>query len=246
MTKIYVMGAMILSVAACKNREYILVEPVKGKVVSLKDSTPLAGAEIYTDRDAFNAFDTLNTKKDGNFFIEKSAVTNYKDRHLQRAVSYNLFIEKKGYKKVVIDIRNFRKHTGLTAKDTIDLGFIYLDMVRNTVENNTSSHADTNWAGHYTCNFLRLKEEYADLRAWGMIYLDIDENGARFHLDTYAEDIKKKLTIVHKNTKEIQLAAADNKDRVLTLRLDKNKYQLSGNLMAQLVGIKETYELVKE
>ena len=246
MTKIYVIGAMIFLPAACKNKEYILVEPVKGKVVSLKDSTPLAGAKIYTDKGAFNAFDTISVKKNGNFFIEKSAVTNYKDMHLQRKISYNLFIEKKGYKKVVIDVRSFRKQADHAAKDTIDLGLIYLDMIHNTVENNTSSHADTNWTGHYTCNFLRLKEEYADLRAWGMIYLDIDENGARFHLDTYAEDIRKKLKIVHKNPKEIQFAAADNKNLVLTIQLDKNKYQLSGNLMDRAVGVKETYELVKE
>ncbi|RQO29727.1 hypothetical protein DBR32_14160 [Taibaiella sp. KBW10] len=120
-------GIMFLSTGACISRQYLLIEPVKGKIVSSSDKTPLDNVKIYVDKNAFNAFDTISTKNDGNFFVGKLTVNNYKDMHLQRQVSYNFFIEKKGFKKVMIDVRNYRKHTPTTDKDTTDLGLIYLD-----------------------------------------------------------------------------------------------------------------------
>jgi len=61
------------------------------------------------------------------FFVEKITIADDKDLHLQRDISYLFSIEKPGYKKVVIDRRNYRKHKSPTLKDTIDLGFIYLE-----------------------------------------------------------------------------------------------------------------------
>lgn len=246
MTKIPLICAVIFFTTSCKNKEYILLGPIKGKVSSSKDSISIEGAKIYTDKNAFNAFDPIYTNKDGLFFISKTAVDDYKDMHLQKEISYNLLVEKKGHKKTVIDVRNFVKHAMPGASDTIDLGTIYLDIDKPSDEKSTHSNAKTNWVGNYTCNFLRLEEESADPRAWGMIYLDIGEKYARFHLDTYNEDVKKTLIIVHINSDEIQLAASDNKDSVLSVKLVKDKYLLSGNLMENIIREKEMYELKKE
>lgn len=128
MRKTYLISLLlILLTSSCKSRQYLLIEPVKGKVVSSADKKPVAEVKVYVDRNAFNAFDTVSTNAAGTFFVDKMTVRNYKDMHLQNEVSYNFFIEKEGYKKVMIDVRKYRKNTNPTVTDTIDLGLIYLE-----------------------------------------------------------------------------------------------------------------------
>lgn len=125
--------------------------------------------------------------------------------------------------------------------DTIDLGIVYLDDFpdhKNTPINNK-------WFGSYAGSFLRMKEESADPRGWGQIKIEIGKTSAKFHLDSYIENVERELRIVQVNRSEIKFADRDNKNLMLTIKLDKDKYWLSGNLMEQIVGIKETYELKK-
>lgn len=106
----------------CKNQQYIVVSTIKGKVVTSSDKAPISGAKIYVDKYAFNAFDTVQTNSDGRFEIKGIKVKDYGNLKLQRKVSYLLSIEKAGFKKQIIDIRDFK-----SIKDTIDLGMIYMD-----------------------------------------------------------------------------------------------------------------------
>lgn len=230
---------------SCKSEQYTLIEPVKGKIVSVSDKNPINAVKIYIDKNAFNAFDTISTKNDGRFFINKVTINNYKNLRLQREISYNLSIEKKGYKKVMIDVRNFRNHEQPTAKDTIDLGIIYLHKLQQDIVKNKESSINNDWSGTYSGSFLRMKGEYADPRGWGQIKLEIGKASAKFHLDSYLENIERTLKIAHTDSKEIQFAAEDDKNKKLTMQLDHGKYRMSGNLIEQIVGVKETYDLKK-
>lgn len=53
------------------------------------------------------------------------------------------------------------------------------------------------WLGNYSCNFLRMKEESADPRGWGMIRIKIKKDSVKFGLDTYIENFEKDLTVVN-------------------------------------------------
>lgn len=242
MRKTYIIWIVILVASACKSSEHLLIEAVKGRVASSTDKKPIGEVKIYVDKSAFNAFDTISTQNDGRFFVDKVLVNDYKNMHQQREISYNLAIEKKGFKKIVIDVRNYRKHDPPTVNDTIDLGLIYLDKLpdhKNTPINNE-------WSGTYIGSFLRMKGESADPRGWGQIKIEIGKASAKFHLDSYIENLIRDLKIVHVDSKEIQFAAMDDKNLKLTIILDQGKYRMSGNFMEQIVGVKETYELEKK
>lgn len=79
MRRVYIIWLVILFTSACKNREYLLIEAVKGRVISSSDKKPIAGVRIYLDKSAFNAFDTLRTDNHGSFFVDKLTVSDYKD-----------------------------------------------------------------------------------------------------------------------------------------------------------------------
>lgn len=238
----YIICILIFLISACKSTEYLLIEPVKGRIVSSSDKKPIGNVKIYVDKKAFNAFDTIRTNNDGGFFVDKLTINDYKDMHQQRNVSYSFVIEKSGFRKSVIDVRKFRKQETATLKDTIDLGLISLEALESYKKTATSK----DWSGAYNASFLRMKEEYADPRGWGQINIEIGKKSAKFHLDSYKEEVKKDLKIVAVNSSEIQFIAVDNEKLKLTVLFDKGKYQLSGNLIEQIVGIKETYELKKK
>lgn len=101
------------------------------------------------------------------------------------------------------------------------------------------------WLGVYDGSFLRLKEEPADPRAWGTINLKVAKESVKFHLYSYSENVAKELNIVFADAKKIRFVALDNDKQGLTLLLDKNKYKLSGILIEEIVGVRETYELEK-
>ncbi|MNK04071.1 hypothetical protein D3C87_219270 [compost metagenome] len=113
------------------------------------------------------------------------------------------------------------------------------------IQHKSTSSINNEWPGTYTGSFLRMKDESGDPRGWGQIKIEIGKASAKFHLDSYVENIKRELEIVHADAEKIQFAAADDKNLMLTMLLDKDKYQLSGSLMDSIVGVKETYELKK-
>jgi hypothetical protein len=102
------------------------------------------------------------------------------------------------------------------------------------------------WKGNYDCNFLRMKEESADPRAYGMIYINIDNNEAKFKLDTYIEIIDKDLIVLSCNSTEIILAERDNQKSKFTITKNNKKYVLKSDLLNNTVGAISTYELIKK
>lgn len=116
-----------------------------------------------------------------------------------------------------------------------------------TSENSTVQISiNKEWFGTYTGSFLRLKDESADPRAWGSISVTISRGSAKFRLDSYNENVEKELKVVFVDAQKLRFVAGDNDKQVLTLKLDKNKYKLSGNLMEETVGERATYELEKK
>jgi len=124
-----------------------------------------------------------------------------------------------------------------------------IKLLKDSNANGTASKQaviSKDWQGAYSGSFLRLKEESADPRAWGSIKLDVDKESVKFYLDSYNENVVKELKIVFADTQKVRLVARDNDKQVLTLLRDKNKYKLSGTLMEEIVGVRETYELEKK
>lgn len=110
---------------SCSNKNYVIYNAVKGCVVSSKDQTPIKGVKIYVTKGSANDFGTVSTTENGTFFIEGSELP-YRYLHDQINLSFNYYIEKSGYKKKLINIKNL-KETKDNKLDTINLGKIYLD-----------------------------------------------------------------------------------------------------------------------
>lgn len=130
--------------------------------------------------------------------------------------------------------------------------FMTVQSIINIVQNNqknfstTSSEKNTQqWIGKYSCNFLRMKEEYADPRAYAMIYIDIDNNIATFKLESYLEDLNEELVVLSCNTTEIVLAEKDNKSSKFTITKSLGKIELKSDLLNKTIGKISTYELKK-
>lgn len=102
------------------------------------------------------------------------------------------------------------------------------------------------WLGNYSCNFLRMKEESADPRGWGMIRIKIKKDSVKFGLDTYIENFEKDLTVVNQSEDKIILALKNKKDSTFIITKNKHKYFLKSNFINQTVGETEIYELKKE
>ncbi len=127
--------------------------------------------------------------------------------------------------------------------------FMTVQSIINIVQKNlstTSSEKNTQqWIGKYSCNFLRMKEEYADPRAYAMIYIDIDNNIATFKLESYLEDLNEELVVLSSNTTEIVLAEKDNKNSTFTIIKKNEKYILDSLYMNKLLGEKNSYKIEK-
>jgi hypothetical protein len=102
------------------------------------------------------------------------------------------------------------------------------------------------WKGNYDCNFLRMKGEYADPRAYGMIYININNNESKFKLDTYVEIIDKDLIVLSSSPTEIILSERDNIYSKFTITKNNKKYELKSDLLNNTVGETAIYKLVKK
>lgn len=110
---------------SCSNKNVVIYNAVKGSVISSKDHKPIKEVKIYVTRGSSNDFGVINTNEKGVFFIEGLELP-YKYLHDQRNLSFDYYIEKPGYKKKVIYIKNL-KETKDNKLDTINLGEVYLD-----------------------------------------------------------------------------------------------------------------------
>lgn len=116
--------------------------------------------------------------------------------------------------------------------------------VKPTVEVKTLQKA-TSWLGNYSCNFLRMKDESADPRAWGMIRINIKKDSAKLGLDTYIENFERELKIINETENQIILSLKNQKDSTFIISKKDKRYFLKSNFINETVGENETYELIK-
>lgn len=147
-------------------------------------------------------------------------------------------------------IKSDKKYALKKLEDSESKNELPLEEIKKDIERIKDSSSEINslniWIGKYSCNFLRIKEEYADPRAYGMIYINIDNNVVKFKLDTYNEIIDKNLIVLSSNSTEIILAERDNKNSKFTITKNNNKFELKSDLLNNTVGEISTYELVKK
>lgn len=109
----------------CSNKNYVIYNSIEGTVMSSLDNKPIKYARIYVNKYSSNNFDTITTNIEGHFFIDGLELPR-KYLHYQSNLSYDYFVEKQGYKKKKIIIKNL-KETVNNKLDTINLGEIYLE-----------------------------------------------------------------------------------------------------------------------
>jgi len=101
-----------------------------------------------------------------------------------------------------------------------------------------------NWNGKYFGTFLRLKDEYADPRAWGQIKLDIHNKKAIFIIDSYVEILQKNLEVLSQSPKELKLKDPSTGKSLTITKTDQ--LILKGSLMESIVGKQEEYKIEKQ
>ncbi|AZA61031.1 hypothetical protein [Chryseobacterium indoltheticum] len=109
-----------------------------------------------------------------------------------------------------------------------------------------NSAISKSWNGKYECNFLRIKEESADPRAYAMIYIDIKDNKAIFRLDSYNETFDKDLLILNNNPNKIILQEKDNSDSKFSIIRKNDDFILTSDLLDKTTGEITTYKLKKK
>lgn len=104
---------------------------------------------------------------------------------------------------------------------------------------------NNNWNGKYECNFLRIKEESADPRAYAMINIIIKNNDATFRLDSYKEILDKDLLIIGSTPNKIILCERDNKNSKFSITRSNDDFILTSDLLNRTTGEITTYNLKK-
>ncbi|WP_443937639.1 hypothetical protein [Pedobacter sp. MW01-1-1] len=122
--KFFICLLFIPAIISC-NKKYVIYNAVKGNLLSSNNHKPIKDAKIYVAKFSSNNFDTIRTSANGSFFIDGLELTRkYLNEQLNLSYEYN--IEKHGFKKKTIIIKNL-KETSKNKLDTIDLGNIYLE-----------------------------------------------------------------------------------------------------------------------
>lgn len=102
------------------------------------------------------------------------------------------------------------------------------------------------WLGTYKGQFLRIKEESADPRAYAMINITIKSSTATFKLDSYKEIINKNLTINDISENKIILSENDNKNNIFIITKHNSKLILKSVFIDKITGDNDSYEIQKE
>ncbi|WP_309607467.1 hypothetical protein [Flavobacterium sp.] len=115
-----------------------------------------------------------------------------------------------------------------------------------TYTNSLNSNFIKLWAGNYEGSFLRIKEEYADPRAYGTISIKIEENSTKFLLDTYKEIVTKELIFVDSDDDKIVFVDKANKNLVFEIIKKDKKYMLKSIFIDNLLEQSGLYEMERK
>ena len=153
----------------------------------------------------------------------------------------------------IIDLFRFNDYNSANNKVRISdqkngysVSFLEKDKILKKWEFQSKNDKTSNsWNGKYECNFLRIKEESADPRAFGMININIENSTATFQLDSYNEVIDKNLMILESGQNKIILCDADNKNSKYSIVKNNGEYTLTSDLLNKTTGETTSYTLKK-
>ncbi|AYN01631.1 hypothetical protein EAG08_16185 [Chryseobacterium sp. 3008163] len=248
---------LILILINCKKQNIKEISPAK--ITSDNASTKVESKdEIYIGKEFYSG-DELNTytflKSDKIHENDSLTYSIYKKNDKE---SYLFSIEKlvsnedqELYK--IVDVFKFNDYNSannkIEIKDQKDgYSVLFLDKDKVLKKWNfelNNSAISKSWNGEYECNFLRIKEESADPRAYAMINITIESNTATFKLDSYKEILDKKLLILDSNPSRIILREKDNVNSKFTITRKNNDLILTSDLLNKTIGEIATYKLKK-
>lgn len=248
---------LILILINCKEQNTKEISPAK--ITSNNTITKLESKdEIYVGKEFYSG-DELNTytflKSDKIHENDSLTYSIYKKNDEE---SYLFSIEKlvsnedqELYK--IVDVFKFNNYNSannkIEIKDQKDgYSVLFLDKDKVLKKWNfelNNSAINKSWNGKYECNFLRIKEESADPRAYAMINITIENNNATFKLDSYKEILDKKLLILDSNSNKIILYEKDNINSRFTITRKNNDFILTSDLLNKTTGETTTYKLTK-
>ena len=249
---------LILILINCK--EHFTKEITPTKVTSNNTITKVDSKdEIYVGK-KFYSGDELNTYtflKSGSIHDNDSLTYSIYKKNDEE--SYLFCIEKlvsnedqELYK--IVDLFKFDDYNSadnkIEIKDQKD-GYSIIFLNKNKVLKKWNFKLDNSamhrsWNGRYIGNFLRIKEESFDPRAYAMINIVIENDSVLFKLDSYNEIINKKLLILDSNASKIILYEKDNINSKFTITKKNNDLILTSDLLNKTTGEITTYKLKRD
>jgi len=217
--------------------------------VSSKDELYI-GKEFYSG-DELNTYTFITSKK----INDKDSLT-YSIYKKNDAESYSFSIEKlvsnedkKLYK--ILDLFVFthyktENHRVKILNTTHGYSVLFIkkdEILKKWKFNSDNSKINKIWAGKYKCNFLRIKEESADPRAYAMIVVIIKGNSATFQLEGYNEVLNKKLLVLNRGPNKITLHEKNQKNSKFTITRSNNKLIFTSDLLNKITGEVANYKL---
>ncbi|QNN42940.1 hypothetical protein [Pedobacter roseus] len=237
------------NVKKTKSRE--ITSNVTTSNINSKDELYI-GKEFYAG-DELNTYTFITSKK----INDKDSLTYsiYKKNDIER---YSFSIEKlvsnedKGLYKI-LDLFVFTHYK--TENHRVKIlnttnGYSVLFIKKDEILKKWEFDLDNNkinkiWEGKYKCNFLRIREESADPRAYAMIVITIKGNNATFQLEGYNEVLNKQLLVLNSGLNKIILHEKNQKDSKFTITKSNNKFILTSDLLNKITGEVKTYKLQK-
>lgn len=249
---------LILIFINCKEQNTKEVSPAKATFpketskIEYKDEL-YVGKEFYSG-DELNSYTFLKSDK-----IHENDSLTYSIYKKNNEENYLFSIEKlvsnedqELYK--IIDVFKFNNYNSANNKVEIknqksgySVSFLDKNKILKKWEFELKNNSlNKSWNGKYEGNFLRIKEESADPRAYAMIYIDIKDNKATFRLDSYNEILDKDLLILNSNPNKIILQEKDNSNSKFSIIRKNDDFILTSDLLDKTTGEITTYKLKKK
>ena len=98
--------------------------------------------------------------------------------------------------------------------------------------------------GIYSGDFLYLKEEKADPRAWGKILIKIDDNIAHLQIETYDKSNDKEYVFKEEKNNEISFVDSKSEDYIKIVKKNST-YLLKSSFLDSLLDENNLYTIEK-
>ncbi|WP_314342175.1 ankyrin repeat domain-containing protein [Capnocytophaga sputigena] len=102
----------------------------------------------------------------------------------------------------------------------------------------------SDWLGIYSGDFLYLKEEKADPRAWGKILVKIDDNIAHLQIETYDKSNDKEYVFKEEKNNEISFVDLKREDYIKIIKKNST-YLLKSSFLDSLLDKNNLYTIEK-